>query len=234
MIQVTNSFIVSLIFGSLMVSAAVISKVFIPSKTTNSYSEDLNLDKIIQKEFDGWKVDSSAVNQIVNVEIKDSLEKIYNQTLSRTYINHLGSRVMLSIAYGGIQQTDMHAHRPEICYSAGGFEISNMHKTNIATPIGQIPAMQLVARQGSRIEPITYWIRIGNTLTRGWVEQKLSTIFYGLKGELQDGILVRVSSISNNEQEAYRIQQKFLSALLKSIRKTDQYFFVGQLPQIGK
>jgi EpsI family protein len=123
----------------------------------------------------------------------------------------------------------MHAHRPEICYAASGFEIGKMTKTFVDTTIGRIPVMRLVAKQDARNEPITYWIRIGDSLTLGWFEQKLTVIDYGLAGKVPDGVLVRVSAISNDEQDSYRVQQAFLVALLKAVRSEDRFWLVGHL-----
>jgi EpsI family protein len=89
--------------------------------------------------------------------------------------------------------------------------------------------MRLVARQGARNEPITYWISEGDSITRGWIEQKLTAIGYGLTGKVPDGLLVRVSSLSNDEQGAYWAQQVFLSALLRAVRSEDRFWLVGRL-----
>jgi EpsI family protein len=89
--------------------------------------------------------------------------------------------------------------------------------------------MRLVAKQGTRNEPITYWIRVGDSITRGWIEQKLTAIGYGLIGKVPDGLLVRVSSLSNDEQGSYRVQQVFLSAMLHAVRSEDRFWLVGRL-----
>ena len=91
--------------------------------------------------------------------------------------------------------------------------------------------MRLVARQGIRNEPITYWIRVGDSLARGWIEQKVAAIGYGLTGTAPDGLLVRVSSISNDDQDSYRVQQDFLSGMLKAVRSEDRFWLVGHLEQ---
>ena len=136
---------------------------------------------------------------------------------------------MLTIAYGQDQSTDLHVHRPEICYATSGFDVGEISKTFVNTTIGRIPVMHLVAKQGIRNEPITYWIRVGDSLTRGWFEQKLTAIGYGLTGKVTDGLLFRVSTISNNEQDSYRIQQAFLAAILQAVRSEDRHWLVGQL-----
>lgn len=222
---------VSLILGMLMVSSSVLTKVMTPTVISADQQAKINLDILIPKEFGSWKIDSSTASPIVNPTVQGALEKIYNQTLSRTYINNEGERIMLAIAYGGSQKTDLHAHRPEICYAASGFDIGKMTKAFVDTTIGRIPVMHLVAKQNARNEPITYWIRVGNTLTRGWVEQKIAAISYGLTGKVPDGVLVRVSAISNDEQDSFRMQQVFLTAMLQAMRSEDRFWLVGQIAQ---
>jgi EpsI family protein len=221
--------IVSFILGMLMVSSGVLTKLVTPTIQIDGRQNKVNLETMIPVEFDGWKIDPSTVALVVNPDDKGLLNKIYNQTLSRTYINKEGERVMLSIAYGRDQSTDMHVHRPEICYAAGGFEIGKLTKAFADTTIGRIPVMHLVARQQARNEPITYWIRIGDSLTRGWFEQKVTAIGYGLTGKVPDGLLFRVSTISNDEQDSYRIQQAFLTAILQAVRSEDRYLLIGKL-----
>jgi len=213
-----------------MVSSSVITMIITPAAViSDDQYPKISLETMIPKEFDGWKLDSTAARPIVNPALGGELEEIYSQTLERTYINNQGDRIMLAIAYGGAQKTDLHAHRPEICYTASGFDIGKMTKTFVDTTIGRIPVMQLVAKQGERNEPITYWIRVGDSVTRGWFEQKVTAIGYGLTGKVPDGLLFRVSAISNDEQDSYQTQQGFLSAILQAVRYEDRYWLVGQL-----
>lgn len=88
--------------------------------------------------------------------------------------------------------------------------------------------MHMVAIQGSRVEPITYWIRVGDTVVRGALEQNMARIKYGLTGKVPDGLLVRVSSISNNAQNAYHIQQAFITAMLSALPLTDRDQLIGR------
>lgn len=221
--------IVSLILGMLMTMSGVLTKVMIHTSQPAIPQDTLNLENIIPREFDRWKVDSSTAAHMINPDDKGLLNKLYNQTLSRTYINNEGQQVMLSIAYGRDQSSDLHVHRPEICYATGGFDISNMTKTFVDTAIGRIPVMQLIAKQGNRNEPITYWIRVGDSLTRGWFEQKLTAIAYGLTGNAPDGLLFRISTISDDEQDSYLIQKTFLTTMLQAMRSDDRHWLVGQL-----
>ena len=220
---------VSLTLGLLMVLSAILTLVMTPSVDIADARGQINLEDMIPGAFGDWKIDSSAATLMVNPDEKETINKIYSQTLSRTYTNNQGEHVMLSIAYGRDQKKDLQVHRPEICYRSSGFSVSELTKTFVDTTIGRIPAMRLVAKQGARNEPITYWIRVGDSLTRGWFEQKMALVTYGLTGKVPDGLLFRVSTISSDEQESYRVQQIFLTSLLQAVKSEDRYWLVGKL-----
>lgn len=221
--------LVSAILAGGMLLAAALALVMTPIPGNGGERAGLDLEAMIPVKFEDWQIEPDMTARIVNPDDRGLLDKIYDQALARTYINRRGDRVMLSIAYGGSQSTDLHVHRPEICYAAGGFSISKVSKTFVDTTIGRIPVMQLVARQGVRNEPITYWVRVGDSLTRGWIEQKLTAIGYGLTRKVPDGLLFRISTISSDEKESYRIQQEFLDAILKAVKSTDRFWLVGRL-----
>ena len=215
--------------GILMVFSGVLTNVLTPVSQIDDHLNKLNLEAIIPREFDMWKLDPSTAALMVNPDSQGLLNQIYNQILARTYLNNKGERVMLSIAYGKDQKTDLHVHRPEICYVSSGFNTGKISKTFVDTTIGQVPVMHLVAKKGTRNESITYWIRIGDSLTRGWIEQKLTTIGYGITGKMPDGLLFRVSSISNDEQDSFRMQHAFLSDILQAVRREDRHWLIGSL-----
>jgi len=224
---------VSLALGMFMVLTGIITKVMMQTVQIDDSQGMVNLENIIPREFDGWKLDPTMVALMVNPDDNKLLNKLYSQTLSRTYINNAGEQIMLSIAYGRDQSSDLQVHRPEICYATGGFEISNVSKTFVNTPIGRIPVMQLIAKQGNRNEPITYWVRVGDSLTRGWIEQKLTAMAYGLTGKLTDGLLFRISTISNDAEDSYRIQRGFLTSILQAVDSENRHLLVGHINPQG-
>jgi len=221
--------ITSIALGLFMVLSAALAIFMTPTVAVTDLQNRINLETLIPVNFNDWKIDSSDMPLLINPQVTGEINKIYTQTLSRTYSNKQGDRVMLSIAYGRDQRTDLQVHRPEICYRASGFKISRITKTFVDTSIGRIPVMHLVANLGNRNEPITYWIRMGNTVTRGWFEQKAATLSYELTGKVPDGLLFRVSTISNDEQKSYKIQKAFMTALLQTMRREDLHWLVGSL-----
>jgi Protein of unknown function (DUF3485) len=99
-----------------------------PSKFLSDGQAKVDLEQMFPKTFDDWTVDTSQPVQLVSPDTQAILDKLYNQILSRTYINRSsGQRVMLSVAYGGDQSDGTRAHRPEICYPAQGFEVLANH-----------------------------------------------------------------------------------------------------------
>lgn len=212
-----------------MLASAIASRLLAPQHAYLQQEPGLNLETLIPEKFGKWKIDPESALRLINPDTRGVQDKIYNQAIARTYINDKSQRVMLSVAYGGYQHSGLQVHRPEICYTAGGFNISTAGKSSISTVMGEIPVMHLLATQDNRIEYITYWIRVGNTLTRGWIQQKLAAIGYSLSGTTPDGLLFRVSSIASNGQDAFRIQNEFTNAVLQAIRDDGRHWLVGTL-----
>ena len=60
-----------------------------------------NLETMFPKAFGDWRVDTSMPVILPSPDVQALLDKIYNQVLSRSYVNAKGERIMLSVAYGG-------------------------------------------------------------------------------------------------------------------------------------
>jgi EpsI family protein len=189
----------------------------------------VNLEKMIPAQFGEWHTDSVVLEQIVSPERQVLLAKLYGQTLTRSYLDSHGTRIMLSIAYGGDQSDEMQIHRPEVCYTAQGFRVERERMDTLPTKFGSLPIKRLFAVQGSRNEPITYWIRVGdNAISLNGLQQKWTQLRYGLTGKVADGMLVRVSSISRDDKDAYRIQDDFVREMLAAMNKEDRARIAGR------
>ena len=216
-----------LLAGLAMLLAAGFAVALTPHTLMVNERRALDLEAAIPKQFGDWHMVKTA-NQIIDPQVQAELNQIYSQTLARTYINSKGQQIMLSIAYGGTQDTKLQVHRPEVCYASDGFHISGMRYAHLDTPDGPIPVMHLVARKGERNEPITYWIMIGNTPVRGNIEQGIARIKYGLRGIVPDGLLFRVSDISAHPQHSYQLQQEFINQLLAVLSPVNRKRLAGQ------
>lgn len=214
-------------FLALCVLAAVAAYALKPRTRVAEESLRQPLEHLIPKTFGFWTIDDTLTPITLDPQTRQQLESLYSDTLSRSYHDTSGNRVMLSIAYGADQTRDMQVHRPEVCYAAQGFAIGNVEKSHLSLGASYVPVMRLVATQDQRIEPITYWVRIGGRLARGNVEQGLARLSYGLRGKVADGLLVRVSSISRTSASAFQMQDRFVRDLLTSLPVEGRAFLVG-------
>jgi EpsI family protein len=225
--HMNRRFLASLALGVAMAAASALTGALTPSPKAAQAQAGFSLEAMIPSRFGSWRIDPNIVPLTPNPEQQGVLNKIYDQTLSRTYVDGAGRRVMLSIAYGGDQSKALQLHLPEVCYVAQGFQLVRDGSDRLATRYGVLPVQRLVARQQERNEPITYWITIGEHATRSGIEQKLRRLAYGLSGEIPDGMLVRVSSITNDEAGAWRLQDRFIAELLGALGAPGRVRLIG-------
>jgi EpsI family protein len=219
----------SVFMALLMVSSAALAVALKPDHRLVDELPPLSLEEAIPKEFGNWRVDPSIVPIDPSPDLKANLDEIYSQLLARTYINSQGERVMLSIAYGADQSGDgSQVHRPEFCYTAQGFQVMANNVGSLITQYGTLPVRRLLAVQGRRNEPITYWVTVGDKATLPGVERKLSQLAYGLTGKIPDGMLVRVSTLSKQSDAAYQLQEQFIRDMLQSMDTKDRLRVAGR------
>lgn len=220
-------FAISVVLGLAMAGTSALTGALTPKPRVLQPHEQFSLEQMIPQRFGDWRIDPSIVPLAPDPEQQSMLEKIYDQTLSRTYINSQGQRVMLSIAYGGDQSKALQLHLPEVCYVAQGFQMQKDAEDSLTTRFGELPVKRLVARLHERNEPITYWITIGEHASRAGIQQKLHRLAYGLSGEIPDGMLVRVSTIQSNETQAYGVQDRFVAEMLGVMAPRDRTRLLG-------
>ena len=211
----------------LMMLAYAGAQAWRPTQHLADLRPKIELATLFPKVIGDWVVDDRMPVQLVSPDTAALLNKIYNQTLSRTYINPKGERIMLSVAYGGDQSDGTRAHRPEVCYPAQGFQLLSSQSGNLSLPTHSMPVRRLVAKQGGRTEPITYWTVIGDKVTITGTEAKLAQLSYSMRGVVPDGMLVRVSTIDTNIEAAYKLQQQFIMQLAGAIPQASLALVVG-------
>jgi EpsI family protein len=116
--------------------------------------------------------------------------------------------------------------KPEVCYKSQGFEIQSIELDSINTSYGNIPVKKLVAQMDARVEPIMYWITIGDKVAVNTAKWKLEQLKYGLTGKVPDGMLLRVSSIGD-KANGYLLQASFINDLLSSMTADNRIRIIG-------
>lgn len=177
---------------------------------------DFALEALIPPAFGEWRVE--LVPPPVDPVAAARAERVYGQTLARSYVDAQGRRIMLSVAYGTSQVGDsMQAHRPEYCYKAQGFTLSPATDTRLDTGVAELPLRRLVAQRGDRSEPISYWMTIGTDAMLPGLSRKLAQLGHGLAGSAPDGLLVRVSSLETEPAAAYALHDRFIGELVAAL-----------------
>jgi EpsI family protein len=189
------------------------------------------LENVIPKQFGDWvEVTDTLGSTIVDPEQQDTLNNLYTQTVGRTYLHKpTGRQVMLSVAYGDNQTFSKQLHRPESCYSSQGFKIESMHEEELNTPSFPISVRRMTASRSSSLEQVTYFIRIGDKVISGPPSAlNLARMGMGLKGYISDGLLFRVSEVSDDAKLSNQLNDQFINDLLKVISPVKRAVLIGQ------
>lgn len=212
----------------LMVAASVTAHVLRPDVRMADENHKTDYASKLPQQFGDWTLSRNEPAPVVNPQEQELLDSLYTEIVAHTYVHRDGRKIMLSLAYGDNQSHGSQIHKPEVCYPAQGFIISGLHKHELQTAQGTIPAMRLVAVHGMRVEPVTYWIRVGNSVVRGAVEQNLARVRYGLQGYIPDGLLFRVSEIAEDPQQSFELQRQFIDDLLRAVDPQTRAALMGK------
>jgi exosortase B len=218
------SIAVALASAVLMIGVAVAAP---QMKPVPAEGPALDLERLVPQAFGDWSIDPTIEPIAPTPDVQAKLDRIYNQTVSRSYVNSQGEQMMLTLAYGGDQSDALKAHRQEVCYTAQGFEIHGLHHGDLSAAGRSVPVTRMLALRGERSEPVTYWFTMGDRVVRGRAERLQVQLAAGFQGRIPDGMLVRVSSISGDAASAFGAQQAFIASLLAAMPAADAARLVG-------
>ncbi|HSC79162.1 MAG TPA: EpsI family protein [Chitinolyticbacter sp.] len=222
-----------LILASCLFVAAAGGYALQPSQRMPLLAEG-RLETAVPRQFGSWRIDERVAVIAPTADVEANLNQIYDQVISRGYVDAQGRRMMLTIAYGGDQSDAFKAHRQEVCYGSQGFLVSGLHGVRVALADGStLPTTRFVAMQGPRVEPVTYWFIMGERPVLSQSERLLTQVGYGLRGYVTDGVLVRVSSIDQDINAGFAAQQAFVSELLRAMPPKLAERLTGRATLIG-
>ena len=153
----------------------------------------------------------------------------YNQEVSRTFVDKEGHIFFFVIAYGESQSDRLQLHHPEVRYTAQGFRVTRPSTSRFEWSLSAPPILltRLVATREDRIEPISYWMRVGYDVSNSnWARQALK-LQYGLRGWIPDGALFRVPTVGVSQDVSFKVQDAFLRDLLNAVTPETRMFMVG-------
>lgn len=217
-----------------LLAAALLAQVLAPRELMARTFASLDLQQVVPKQFGQWTLVPS-LSPVTPADPEGYVEpdtqsgRVYSQEVGRVYTDGQGHIVMLMVAYGPVQNYRLKAHRPEMCYTAAGFRVSNKTGAQVSYRDNAQPlkVTRLIAERESRLEPISYWMRVGNDIATGVVDRQLIRLKYGLRGIIPDGALVRVSTVGMPPDASYKLQDQFIRDLLAAVAPEDLKFFTG-------
>ena len=185
------------------------------------------LEQLFPSKVGVWQADVTAAAPVRPAFERARQFQMYDQVLERTYVNPQGYRIMLSVAYGRQQSVGLQMHRPEVCYKAGGFKVEAVQAGVLEILGKDMTVARLFASMDGRPEPITYWRLLGDEVVSDETQFKLRQLKFG-KRSVPDGMLVRVSSIDPDQQEAFRQHAMFAQALGSSLSPFQRLRVLGE------
>lgn len=210
--------------GLAFASVAGVAAARQPSKNVD-YLGKAKLEDVLPEKVGRWTFVS---NSGLVVPPEDQLSRaLYSQLLTRTYMDSAGNGIMLLVAQSGSQSGILQIHRPEFCYTAGGYTLSPSVPHPVALPGRELPALSISATREARTEQIVYWTRIGNHLPTSWTLQRLAVAMDNLKGYIPDAVMVRVSTYGNDKPLALADIDEFIRALLGIVKPQIRRVLIG-------
>ena len=215
-----------ILFGGATLAAAGVAFARMPRVADMSIGKN-QLDKIVPLTIGNWRYASASG---LVLPPPDQLEQLlYDQQVAREYEASDSLPVMLLMAYGSSQSGMMQVHRPETCYPSGGFQLS---KTEILqVPVGSgdaIPCRFFTATSDTRVEHVLYWTRIGPMLPTSWTQQRIAVMRRNLSGFIPDGLLVRISTVAQDRDQALSVLQKFTPEMLAAAGAHGRRLLIGK------
>lgn len=144
-------------------------------------------------------------------------ESLYSQLLTRVYLAPDALPIMLLVAQSSGQTGILQVHRPEYCYPAGGFKLSDRAVVPVQLPGGTLETTTLSAHADDRAEQIMYWTRVGNDMPTTWAQQRWSVARANLRGDVPDAVMVRVSTLTPDREAGMAAMAEFTRSLFAAV-----------------
>ena len=196
-----------------------------------------SLARSIPAQFGDWKEVTFAAEQIdpgKGTADEPNMDRPYDDVLMRAYGNSHGEVVLLAVAYGRNQRQEVKIHRPDVCYTAQGFQL--IERSPVAMPFRgtagtPVRGMRMLVKAPGRTEAVSYWIRIGDSFTESAWAIRYHIFKQGLAGQAVDGVLVRASRVEQGRamgaSARYRAQEQFLGDLVHALPPQTRRLLLG-------
>ncbi len=184
------------------------------------------LEQMIPQHFGGWRLQPGAT---AAPEREDSLaQQLYDQIVTRQYLDAAALPVTLLCAHGPVQTDALQLHRPEVCYPAFGYDLTDDQSEVVHFPSQMmLPIRRFTARKGGVHTQVSYWVRIGEDTPASAMAQRIAIIRAAMAGVIGDGMLVRLSTMLPDNIDAAALHHRFLFEWVSAILPQHRAAFIG-------
>jgi exosortase B len=194
--------------------------------------DQFTLTSISIPKINQWTQTSDSLQLIdVNYNTPNEKSSFYDKVISKSYSNGLHN-IMLALAYDNKIQQDIKIHQQEICYVAQGFKILDKHTQIVEWNNLKFEIVNLLTKRDNRIEVVSYYIRIGDSVSNSATVMRLLILKEGiLSHKILDGMLVRASQVISKESDyhaAINENVNFLHDLIQLNNNKNQYLLTGK------
>lgn len=167
----------------------------------------------VPNDFGPWKFETASGVLLPTPDILAT--RLYDDLVTKTYIQRGKPNVMMLIAYNYRQDGIIQIHRPETCYTAGGYALTPTEGLQLDVGQGrQVPAAFFTGVGPQQTEQVLFWTRIGPRFPRSWVDQRLAVMASNLAGAIPDGAMIRFSIADTDRQGSLETLREFVVGFL--------------------
>jgi EpsI family protein len=196
------------LMGLSMIGVAGIAALRMP-QTLAKPIESKKFESMIPRTVGKWGVNASS--EFVLPPPDSMTERLYDNLLTRAYVAPEERPVLMLIAYNNSQDGVLQVHRPEVCYPVAGYKLSETKILDVPTNGDQtIRGRAFTATAPTRTEHVLYWTRVGPHMPTSWAEQRMAVVKENLKKIEPDGLMFRLSIVSDDAQSALQTMTSFV------------------------
>jgi EpsI family protein len=215
-----------MIMGATMLGVAGLAYARMPQNITPPIAIKAFND-MVPRSIGSWSMDA---NSEFVLPPPDSLsERLYDNLITRAYVKPDEPPVLMLIAYNNRQDGILQLHRPEICYPVAGFRLTETRIVDVATSQNRIlKARSFTASAVTRTEHVLYWTRLGSYMPTSWVDQRVAVIKENLNGIEPDGLMVRLSVVSDDAARSLETMTRFVADFNQSLKPAPRQLLFGK------
>ena len=166
--------------------------------------------------------DGRDMTNTLNLDFDKSWNKFISEVMIYEYINKAGNRLNFILLDAG------NFHHPNVCFTASGYEITELKDTEFNIAGRSFTAHTLFTQKENESNLSFYWIIIDKEIVHSWITQKIKQLYFSLFNRERVGLMVRIDIplTGDNTDEAILLAKEFINDISQNMQpKNVDYIF---------